>query len=71
MQKQFTDSNKIIKELLKKSSRSASGGNLQPWKIFVLNKASMKNFLIFQEAWDKPEKPYFLVKQIFIIDKYP
>tara|TARA_Y100000992_G_C21255103_1_gene488081 strand:+ start:955 stop:1608 length:654 start_codon:yes stop_codon:yes gene_type:complete len=52
-------SNKLIKELLKKSSRSASGGNLQPWKIFVLNKASMKNFLIFQEAWDKPEKPAY------------
>jgi len=42
-------SNKLIEELLKKSSRSASGGNLQPWKIFVLNNASMKDFLLFQD----------------------
>lgn len=51
--------NKLIKELLKKSSRAASGGNLQPWKIFVLNNASMKNFLSFQEKWDQPEIPAY------------
>ena len=27
----------LIKELLEKSARSASGGNLQPWKIYVIN----------------------------------
>jgi nitroreductase len=52
-------SNKLIEELLKKSSRSASGGNLQPWKIFVLNNTSMKDFLLFQEEWDKPEHPAY------------
>tara|TARA_Y100001970_G_C14254943_1_gene874571 strand:- start:1118 stop:1771 length:654 start_codon:yes stop_codon:yes gene_type:complete len=52
-------SNKLIKSLLTKSSRSASGGNLQPWKIFVINKASMKDFLSFQERWDKPETPAY------------
>ena len=36
--------NTIIKTLLKKSSRSPSGGNLQPWKIFVINNSSMKDF---------------------------
>ncbi|MAV94052.1 nitroreductase [Pseudomonadota bacterium] len=48
-----------IKTLLQKSSRSASGGNLQPWKIYVLNGSTMKNFLLFQEAWDKPENPAY------------
>lgn len=47
--------NKLIKEILKKSSRSASGGNLQPWKIYILNNASMKNFLSFQQKFNKPE----------------
>ena len=28
----------LIKELLEKSSRAANGGNLQPWKIYVINK---------------------------------
>ena len=49
-------SNKLIRELLELASRSPSGGNLQPWKIFVINGPSMKEFLSFQEQWNKPEK---------------
>lgn len=49
----------IIKELLNKSSRAASGGNLQPWKIVVINKESMNQFLSFQDKWDKPETPSY------------
>ena len=52
-------SNSVIKDLLEKSSRSPSGGNLQPWKIFVLNNQSMTDFLLFQETWDKPELPAY------------
>ena len=37
--------NNIIKEILEKSARAANGGNLQPWKICVINKESMKDFL--------------------------
>jgi nitroreductase len=51
--------NDVIKELLQKSSRSASGGNLQPWKIFVLNKDSMEKFLQFQNDWTSPETPSY------------
>jgi len=51
--------NNLIKELLQKSSRSASGGNLQPWKIFVLNKDSMEKFLQFQNDWTSPETPSY------------
>ena len=40
-------SNALIKQLLIKASRSPSGGNLQPWKIYVINDLSMKNFLEF------------------------
>ena len=43
--------NALLKSLLEKSSRSPSGGNLQPWKIFVLNNETMKDFLIFEEGW--------------------
>jgi len=52
-------SNKLISQLLSKSSRAASGGNLQPWKIFVINDASMSDFLEFQSKWSKPEKPAY------------
>jgi nitroreductase len=52
-------SSELVKSLLIKASRSASGGNLQPWKIYVLNGKSMDDFLIFQQAWDKPEQPAY------------
>lgn len=49
----------LIKTLLQKASRSPSGGNLQPWKIFVINNSSMNNFLLFQEEWNTPEVPAY------------
>ena len=52
-------SNDLLKVLLEKSSRSASGGNLQPWKIFVINNSSMDTFLNFQENWSEPELPAY------------
>ena len=51
--------NTLIANLLEKASRAPSGGNLQPWKIFVLNKDSMKKFLEFQNNWDAPETPAY------------
>ena len=47
--------NKVIKDLLALAARSPSGGNLQPWKIFVINNHSMKKFIEFQARWDQPE----------------
>ena len=49
----------IIRNLLIKASKSPSGGNLQPWKIFVLNGKAMKDFLKFQDNWKKPENPAY------------
>ena len=52
-------SEELIKILLEKSSRAASGGNLQPWKIFVLNNSAMNDFLEFQKHWTEPEVPAY------------
>jgi len=52
-------SDDLIKVLLEKSSRAASGGNLQPWKIFIINNSSMKDFLEFQENWTQLEVPAY------------
>ena len=52
------DSN-LIHSLLEAASRSPSGGNLQPWKVFILNNKSMQEFLDFQKNWDKPEVPAY------------
>ena len=49
--------NKVIKDLLALAARSPSGGNLQPWKIYVVNNQSMKKLIEFQDNWDQPETP--------------
>lgn len=51
--------NSVIEELLSQAARSPSGGNLQPWRISVINKQSMNDFLAFQESWNKPEVPSY------------
>ena len=52
----------IIIRILEKSGRSPSGGNLQPWKIYILNGQTMNDFLSFQKDWkgtDHPEYPIY------------
>jgi nitroreductase len=51
--------NLTIRDLLIKSARSPSGGNLQPWKFFVINGNSMDDFLKFQDNWNAPESPAY------------
>ena len=51
----------LIKELLEKSSRAASGGNLQPWKIYVINGKTMNSFHKFQSEWTEPETPAYAI----------
>jgi nitroreductase len=51
--------NSLIKDLLCQCSRSASGGNLQPWRIYIINEESMNEFLAFQKNWSQSEiAPY-------------
>jgi len=47
--------NSTLRQLLKKASRAPSGGNLQPWKIFVINGSSMNKFLAHQLSWNKSD----------------
>ena len=54
-------SNEIIKDLLALAARSPSGGNLQPWKIYVVNNQSMKKFIEFQDSWNQPETPGYAI----------
>ena len=40
-------SNETIQELLEKSARAPSGGNVQPWRVYVINGDSMTRFREF------------------------
>lgn len=47
-----------VRELLEKAARAPSGGNLQPWRMFVLNAAAMPRFFAHLEQ-NGPEKPEY------------
>lgn len=50
--------NKVIEEVLTKAARSPSGGNVQPWRIYVINGESMKKFnAIMEEKLESPDGP--------------
>ena len=62
--------NKVIKDLLALAARSPSGGNLQPWKIYVVNNQSMKKFIEFQDNWDQPETPGYPIYPSGLTEPY-
>lgn len=54
--------NDLIRELLEKSSRAPSGGNLQPWRLFVITNEAMPDFLEHirnAEFQTEPEYPIY------------
>lgn len=50
-----------VAELLSKAARAPSGGNLQPWRVFVLNGAARSRFDAALAAPREPEKPAYAV----------
>lgn len=50
-----------IAELLTKASRAPSGGNLQPWRVFVINGAAQQRFAKALAAPREREKPPYAV----------
>ena len=50
-----------IRELLTKAARAPSGGNVQPWRVYVVNGPSMQRFLGFLASRTAPEKPAYAI----------
>ena len=48
---------KLIREVLSKSARAPSGGNVQPWRLYVLNGDRYTTFLFFRSVVDAIECP--------------
>ena len=62
--------NKVIHDLLALAARAPSGGNLQPWKIYVINNQSMKKFIEFQGNCNKPETPGYAIYPAALTEPY-
>lgn len=62
--RRFTDqpvSDELLRELLEKSARAPSGGNLQPWRVYVINNDTMPRLLEFLRTTDIKDKPEYAV----------
>ena len=63
-------SNEIIGKLLSQACRAPSGGNIQPWRVFILNGSSMTNFLRHIEEHSEPESPEYAIYPPSLKDPY-
>ena len=52
-------SNDLIEELLRKACRAPSGGNLQPWRVFVITAETMPKFQEFLQNSDIKDTPEY------------
>lgn len=52
-------SDEMIGTLLTQAARAPSGGNLQPWRIYVVNGESMTRFRQFSASQKDPETPAY------------
>jgi len=66
-QKVATD---LIVSLLEKAARAPSGGNLQPWRIFVINDESFARFQQFLETKTEPEPPAYDIYPASLSEPY-
>ena len=51
----------LLRELLSKASRAPSGGNLQPWRVFVITADTMPEFLAHCEAAGFQKEPEYQI----------
>lgn len=52
-------SDDLIRDLLIKAARAPSGGNLQPWRIHVVNGTGMRRFMEHLAGYSGPEEPEY------------
>ncbi|MEE4283584.1 MAG: nitroreductase, partial [Pseudomonadales bacterium] len=53
--------NAVIAELLEKAARAPSGGNVQPWRIYVVNGETTGKFLEFLQTSDIKDTPEYAI----------
>ena len=51
----------VVREMLATASRAASGGNLQPWRIYVINGSTMSRFLEFLHNRTPQTEPAYAI----------
>ncbi|MAQ11550.1 MAG: nitroreductase family protein [Gammaproteobacteria bacterium] len=63
-------SNQTLADLLTKSARTPSGGNVQPWRIFVINDQAMIRFKQYVLDHPQPEEPAYSIYPTKLTEPY-
>lgn len=63
-------SNQTLADLLTKSARTPSGGNVQPWRIFVINDQAMIRFKQYVLDHSQPEEPAYSIYPAKLTEPY-
>ncbi|MDH5736797.1 MAG: nitroreductase [Gammaproteobacteria bacterium] len=63
-------SDDLIRQLIETAARAPSGGNLQPWHLFVINGPSMTRFREFLQTRTDPEIPPYTIYPEGLDDPY-
>jgi len=63
-------SNQTLADLLTKSARTPSGGNVQPWRIFVINDQAMIRFKQYVLDHPQPEEPSYSIYPAKLTEPY-
>ena len=54
-------SDELLRDLLEKAKRAPSGGNLQPWRVYVINGDATPKFLDYLKTSEVKDKPEYAV----------
>ncbi|MCB1647101.1 MAG: nitroreductase [Pseudomonadales bacterium] len=60
----------LLVSLVDKAARAPSGGNVQPWRIYVVNGEGMTRFLSYQDNWKEREAPAYEIYPQGLKDPY-
>lgn len=60
----------LLRELITKAARSPSGGNVQPWRIYVVNDDAMVRFKDFCKSRTEPEQAAYDIYPPGLTDPY-
>ncbi|MEM7218953.1 MAG: nitroreductase [Pseudomonadota bacterium] len=63
-------SDALLRELLSRSARAPSGGNLQPWRVYVVNGAETTRLVEHVAGYAEPDKPAYAVYPQPLKDPY-
>jgi nitroreductase len=65
-----TVSTELLQDLVTQAARSPSGGNVQPWRIYLLNGDAMTRFKAYSKTRTAPESPAYDIYPAGLTEPY-